>query len=148
MKTYIPFLRGKQNEMMALRELAAAIAESGKVLPLIEPVKSNATTRISVDRFIEESMPFILICNPQYGDFSSNYDNLFANLIDELLPEYDNWTPALQVRESSTRRDIAAFLDRFETSEVAIVYWGLPDSHSAQVLLNDYRLKAGRIHND
>ena len=43
MKTYVPFLRGKQNEMMALRELAANIAESRNVLPLIEPVKGNAT---------------------------------------------------------------------------------------------------------
>ena len=80
-------------------------------------------------------MPFIFICNPQYGDFSNNHDALFAGLIDELLPEYDNWIPALQVREASTRRDIATFLDRFDDTEVAIIYWGLPDNQSARSLL-------------
>lgn len=64
MKTYVPFLRGKQNELMALRELAADISEAGNVLPLIEPVKNNPTTRISIDRFVEASMPFVFICNP------------------------------------------------------------------------------------
>jgi len=65
MKRYFPFLRGKQHELMALRELAGQIAEEGSVIPIIEPVNGNATTRISLDRYVEVSMPFIFICNPR-----------------------------------------------------------------------------------
>src|SRR5579859_5767238 len=144
MKRYFPFLRGKQNEMMAVRELAERIAEQGNVIPIIEPVKDNPTTRISLDRYIEVSMPFLFICNPAYGEFASRPDELFAELIEEVLIEYDNWTPTLQVERGSTRSEISGFLDRYEDwgedGEVAVIYNGLPASAPARALLNDGRI--------
>lgn len=41
---YFPFFRGKRYEMMALRDLAEEIANSGNVIPILEPVNSNQTT--------------------------------------------------------------------------------------------------------
>lgn len=38
---YFPFLRGKQFELMALREAATDLAASGKVWPVIEPVRDR-----------------------------------------------------------------------------------------------------------
>ncbi len=141
MKRYFPFLRGKQNELMALRELANDIAESGRVVPIIEPVKDNATTRISLDRYVEASMPFLLICNPDYGDFANQPQQLYDTLITEALLEGDgNWTPALILRGNSSATAISAFLERYEEYEVALVYYGLPASPSARALLNDERI--------
>ena len=84
---------------MALRELAEEIAESGKVIPIIEPARDNANARISIDQFTEAAMPFLLICNPIYGDFKNgtNHQQLHDEIIDPQLGEYDNWTPALSV---------------------------------------------------
>lgn len=62
-------------------------------------------------------------------------DELNARVIDELLMEYDNWTPAIQVREGTPRSEIASFLDRYELYSVGVVYWGLPVSQSARGLL-------------
>ena len=36
---YFPYLRGKQFELIAIRELAEMISASGKIIPVIEPVK-------------------------------------------------------------------------------------------------------------
>ena len=36
---YFPYLRGKQFELIAIRELAEMLAASGKIIPIIEPVK-------------------------------------------------------------------------------------------------------------
>ena len=66
---YFPFLRGKQNELLALRDLAGKISSHGRVIPIIEPVKSNRTTEISIEEFVEKSMPFLFICNPIHGRF-------------------------------------------------------------------------------
>src|ERR1035438_6210616 len=94
MKTYFPFLRGKQNELMAVRELAERIAADESVVPIIEPVNGDATTGISIDRWIEVSMPFVFVCNPSHGEFSAHPERLFSRLISENLMEYDNWIPA------------------------------------------------------
>jgi len=139
MKRYFPFLRGKQYEMMALRELAEEIAESSSVIPLIEPVRDNPATRISLDRFIEVGMPFLLITTPFKGLFTGNSQQLFTNLIEPSLMESDTWIPAIQLQRQSTAQEISAFLERYENFEVAVVYMGLPDRSAARTLLGDER---------
>jgi hypothetical protein len=121
---------------MALRELAHEIAEHGSIIPIIEPVNGNQTTRISLDRYIEVSMPFLFVSNPSYGDFANNPEPLFTGLTSEVLMEYDNWTPALQVNVNSTAAGIAAFLQRYEHFEVAIIYNGLPANAAAATQLD------------
>jgi hypothetical protein len=140
MRKYFPFLRGKQNELMALRELAEQIAEHRRVIPIIEPVNRNSTTRISLDRYIEVSMPFLFVCNPSYGEFTNDSDALFNELTNEALMEYDNWTPALQVDANSQVGSITHFLQRYGDFEVAIIYNGLPTSGQAAALLADDRI--------
>lgn len=38
---YFPYLRGKQFELIALRELVALPLDANRVVPIIEPVKRN-----------------------------------------------------------------------------------------------------------
>lgn len=137
MKRYFPFLRGKLNELMALRELAGEIAEHGQIMPLIEPVKDNPTTRISLDRFIQTSMPFLLICNPSYGDFRRHHQRLYDELISEVLSEYDNWIPALQLVNDTSNTAVQQFFDRYEDREVAVVYQGFPTGRRTLDLLTN-----------
>jgi len=128
MKRYFPYLRGKLNELMALRDLSEEIAESGKVIPIIEPVRNNPNTRISLDNFIEAAMPFLLVCNPRYGDFKSraSHQVLYDEIIDPQLAEYDNWIPALQLFSDTTVVTVQNFLELYEDREVAVVYQGFP----------------------
>ncbi len=137
MKKYFPFLRGKQNELMALRELAGRIAADGNVVPIIEPVNANPTTGISIDNYIEASMPLVFVCNPSHGEFSNSSQRLFTQIISRELLSYDNWTPALQVRRDTRQSEISAFLSRYDEREVAIIYQGLPTAASARALLQN-----------
>lgn len=148
MKTYFPFLRGKQNELMAVRELAERIAENENVVPIIEPVNGNATTGISIDRYIEVSMPFVFVCNPSHGEFSDSSERLFAEIISENLMEYDNWKAALQVNRGSSDEEISQFLNRYDERTVAIIYQGLPASPQARQLLNNERIAHHIFVND
>ena len=123
---YFPFFRGKRNELLALRDLAANIARSGNVIPILELVRSNSTTSISIDRFIEESMPFLLICNPVYGDFSHDHGQLSDEIINQELSDYDNWIPTLHVDEATTLQAFEAFADTYDQHPIALVYYGKP----------------------
>lgn len=40
---YFPYLRGRQNELLCLRELLNAGKLSSKVIPIIEPVRFSST---------------------------------------------------------------------------------------------------------
>lgn len=40
---YFPYLRGRQNELLCLRELLDAGKLSSQVIPIIEPVKFSST---------------------------------------------------------------------------------------------------------
>jgi hypothetical protein len=137
MKRYFPFLRGKLNELMALRELAGEIAEHRRVIPIIEPVNNNPTARISLDRFIEASMPFLFICNPFHGDFKQDSESLFNDLINAELMEYDNWIPALQLVHGTSVATVQQFLNRYSKREVAVVYQGFPANSQTLGLLTN-----------
>ena len=40
---YFPYLRGKQFELIAIRELVEMMSATGKIIPIIEPVKEVAS---------------------------------------------------------------------------------------------------------
>jgi hypothetical protein len=66
---YFPFLRGKQYELLALRELAPMLGAQGRVVPIIEPVRP--TDGSGLDRCLgtltDAGLDFILIVNPTVG---------------------------------------------------------------------------------
>ena len=56
---YFPYLRGKQFELIALRELSERMGESGSIHPVIEPVKSTVTTLdTTIDFLKDHDVPF------------------------------------------------------------------------------------------
>lgn len=66
---YFPYLRGRQNELLCLRELLDAGKLSKKVIPIIEPVKFSSTLFSTLSKFIEMNCPVIVVRNPKVGSF-------------------------------------------------------------------------------
>ena len=135
--TYFPFLRGKQNELMALRGLAASIADNGRVIPIIEPVNTNSTTQISIDRFIEASMPFLLVCNPIHGKFSDDAVGLRDQLIGQELIDYDHWMPSLYVDEQTTIQELGSFINTYDGYLLALIYSGRPQRNAVREMIEE-----------
>jgi len=134
---YFPFLRGKQHELIAIRDLAPLIVENGCVIPIIEPVNGNSTTRISIRRFVEVSMPFLFICNPGNGHFTDDTEGLRRSLIDPELTGYNNWTPALIVRRQTPASNLQDFIRRYGGNHpLALIYYGLPQGRARSVIEN------------
>ena len=123
---YFPLLRGKQYELIAVRALAKSISRSGLVIPILEPVNSNNTTMISIDKFMEESMPFLFICNPIHGTFAQRPDELINKVISRGLCDYDNWIPALYVDENTALEELSGFKAGYAEHNLALIYYGSP----------------------
>ena len=69
---YFPYLRGRQYELIALRELIDNNRLSKHVIPIIEPVKVSPTLLSTIKAFNEKSRNVILIRNPHVGTYESD----------------------------------------------------------------------------
>lgn len=73
---YFPYLRGKQFELLAIRELSP-ILDAGKIIPIIEPVKSNiASLKTALELLQRNQVRCQVVINPAVGDFRTNYTSL------------------------------------------------------------------------
>lgn len=135
---YFPYLRGKQYELLAIRELASRIASGTALLPIIEPVKQNATTRVSFDAFVEAGLRFIFVTNPAVGSLVRNG---VTGLVEESFSEYENYIPAFLVSSASTTAHVTTFLRQYEDVGVgvAFIYVNEPRAAVVRQLRNEPR---------
>lgn len=75
-----PYLRGRQNELLCLRELLDAGKLSSKVIPIIEPVKFSSTLFSTLTKFIEMGHQVIVIRNPEVGSFRKESGDMIKNI--------------------------------------------------------------------
>jgi len=73
-KMYFPYFRGRQFELIALRELINDNLLSSKVIPIIEPVILSSTLLSTMEAFIDNNRTLGIICNPEVGKFCLNTD--------------------------------------------------------------------------
>ena len=66
---YFPILRGRQFELLALRECVNKGILSDKIIPILEPVKVSSTYTKTVESFIKSSRYIAIIRNPQVGSW-------------------------------------------------------------------------------
>lgn len=77
---YFPYLRGRQNELLCLRELLDAGKLSSKVIPIIEPVKFSSTLFSTLTKFIEMGHQVIVIRNLEVGSFRKESGDMIKNI--------------------------------------------------------------------
>lgn len=97
---YYPYFRGKQFELLAIRESAKTMADAGFV-PIIEPVRESLTTLSRALGAIRESGGrAIVVTNPRYGDFRGGGSGILGLLEDE-YPEDDAITAGVLLRSDT-----------------------------------------------
>lgn len=73
---YFPYVRGRQYELLALRELATNNLLGDYVTPIIEPVKLSPTLVNVMAEFIKVKHPISIIRNPAVGTFMSDWQDV------------------------------------------------------------------------
>lgn len=96
---YYPFLRARQFELIALRELATEGATQGVIIPVLEPVKethNNLTLAHKV--FQDKNQTAYLIVNPTIGELAGD-SSFYLEYLNEL--ENSKFIPAFHYRNNS-----------------------------------------------
>jgi len=112
---YFPYLRGKQYELLALKELSVLLGAEQKVMPIIEPVRSAAGSGLDrcLNSLIETEIDFVLVLNPSVGELRSP---LVAPDLSNYLSQHDKsatWNLGLLVDENS---DVDALIRSFRSA--------------------------------
>ena len=66
---YFPYLRGRQFELIAIRELLENNLISDKIIPIIEPVRASSTLLKTIVQCKNANQPLAFIINPQVGSY-------------------------------------------------------------------------------
>jgi len=100
---YYPYLRGKQFELLALREFIDSNEGECKIFPVIEPVKASFNSmKIALNKFIGADFTFALVLNPQCGEVVGKPRVILTELSDE-LSDREKWIPAYIVTSNSEK---------------------------------------------
>lgn len=80
---YFPYFRGRQYELLALKELAISNLITSSVVPIIEPVKLISALSSSLAAFGNSNLHIGLILNPNVGDLADEAETI-NQLLDRL----------------------------------------------------------------
>lgn len=96
---YFPYFRGRQYELLALKELAVKGLITSSVVPVIEPVKLIPALNNSLSAFQSAMLPVGLILNPNVGDLTDEPETMSQLL--EKLSAHSNIIPSVLLNESA-----------------------------------------------
>jgi hypothetical protein len=96
---YYPFLRARQFELIALRELAAEGITQGLITPILEPLKETHNNLNLAHRvFHERSQKAFLVVNPKFGELAGDSD-FYIKYLASLTG--DVFSPAFHYRDNT-----------------------------------------------
>lgn len=72
---YFPFIRGRQYELLALKECAEKNLINNNIIPIIEPVKVTPTLYNTLNTFATNNLKIALVLNPIVGNYLYELDN-------------------------------------------------------------------------
>lgn len=93
---YLPYLRGRQFELLALRKLIEKDLISEKIIPIIEPIKPTPTLIKTLKIYSQKNRNIAIIVNPKVGNFTADVkaikntdkeDTIFKPLLDSIKQE-------------------------------------------------------------
>lgn len=71
---YFPFLRGRQFELLALRELLENDLIGDNIIPIIEPVRLSSSLLKTVELFNKKNHQLVFVQNPSVGAYPVSMD--------------------------------------------------------------------------
>ncbi|MUP37738.1 sce7725 family protein [Labilibaculum euxinus] len=126
---YYPYLRGRQFELIALREYAHQKGDNNKVIPIIEPVKSTFNSmKLAIPKLNSGNVRFALILNPQDGD-CKNPEIILQNLSRE-LEDRSTWIPTFIL--TNNLKEVSELLTRYSFMEVMVICSDLVDTSTKE----------------
>ncbi len=124
---YFPYLRSKQYELLALREIVSKWHGSGLVLPIIEPIsKTDRDLKLFAKALSKAGARYILIENPSVGARKGE-QKYIQSLIDSNKALNSKIGIAYIVLKDTKKSDVARFSARHSGHKLTLVHREVAD---------------------
>ena len=134
---YFPYVRGKQYELITLRENAELIAAAG-FIPIIEPVKrSLSSLQRTLDAIRDAEASAILIVNPHHGDHSPG-STAIDQLFHEDLQDHETIAVGIALTGTTSIESVLNLIDSHEGRPTTLIHAGFPDGRELAERLDGY----------
>ena len=120
---YYPYLRGKQFELLLVRENGELIKEND-IHPIIEPVNTNfkAIGR-ALDELNKLEVEYVLIINPKAGENPVKQDEILSKLYEEFIRGHKNVRMGYIVDAKSDINSMTNVLDKYIEMPFSIIHY-------------------------
>lgn len=123
---YYPFFRGKQFELLAIRESAQVIADA-QFVPIIEPVRETfGGLQRALEELVDTGARAAVIINPRHGDHRHGGENIAAYLGEEFRGN-DAIEPAVLLTADMELEHAMNALGAYLERPTTIVHGGFAD---------------------
>ncbi|MFC1724257.1 sce7725 family protein [candidate division KSB1 bacterium] len=121
---YYPYLRGKQYELILLRENAELLS-ANSIHPIIEPVKSDFSALTRAMKVLnEEKVDCTLIVNPKAGLEPVETSTILKKLIDKDFKDFTNISIGYMLHPQSNINNLLFLLKKYNKSNFTILHRG------------------------
>ncbi|UOG30237.1 sce7725 family protein [Leptospira noguchii] len=120
---YYPFFRGKQFELTTITNLSDELINSGKIIPIVEPVSNNRDMKSHFPGFVEKNLPLILIVNPFYPRESPLSITEVESLFISPNYSYSNLIPAILINSNTLTRAEQGFITRYRDKPITFIHF-------------------------
>ena len=119
---YFPYLRGKQFELLALRELVLLMANNRtKISPILEPVKITSTLTNTLSELRRSNINFNIIINPLVGALINN-SPIVLNIINSILSGYNNYQIGILVEPNTEYESLLELIDEAKVTPAGFTF--------------------------
>ncbi len=133
---YYPYFRGKQNELITIRENTALLAASGFV-PIIEPVKETISgLKRALDAVVEAKGQAVVIVNPFHGDFSKDGQTL-SELLAKHFSQEDGISAGVLLKNDMSVKDVVKCCKDHADHSLTLIHAGFSDAKELAHALGD-----------
>lgn len=133
---YHPYFRGKQFELITIREMAALLAEKNFV-PVIEPVRESlGSLKKTLDAVSEAGGRAIVIVNPYHGDHQENGSSI-TGLLQEDFGGDESISAGILLRNGMTVEEVMACYQQHVDHSPVLIHAGFTEPKALSVELAD-----------
>jgi hypothetical protein len=133
---YHPYFRGKQYELITVRETAPILADA-KFVPIIEPVKEtlNGLQR-TLKAVCDRGGHAIVIVNPHHGVYAEDGQSISTLLKNEFLGRFEI-SAGLLLKKGMTVAEAVSCCAEHENHDMALIHAGFTDAKGLVDALGD-----------
>lgn len=145
MSVYYPYLRGKQYELILVRENARQMAASG-IAPIIEPVKDSLRSLDRALEAVEESgAEAVVLANPEVGYHAGDASSIQALLRSEALRDAHSVAVGVSASARSNIAEIIRLCESFPERDLYLVHAGFTDGRLLSEAIDGVGNIAGHV---